>query len=194
MGRLLELFSRVPQLPRLAPQRPVTRVREDASRQSLQPTYCQRAPLKPTNSRAPGSHQADRLFRVWPSANTLVLGSDTAPSEGASNSPKASPIPSDATIGVVAPVVVRHRSHLLEATPVFLGGCQFPRWALNPPRTPNDPTTHTPCRAAPYAPAFANAAVAEPRTFSVGHPPRHPLSRSRVLSAVKSLSPRPSLR
>jgi hypothetical protein len=136
MGRLLELFSLVPPPPRLAPKQTMTWVREDASRQSLQPTYCQRAPLKPTNSRAPGSHQADRLFRVWPSANTLVLGSDTAPSEGASNSPKASPIPSDATIGVVAPVVVRHRSHLLGGHPCF-------SWGVSASALGSSPATNT---------------------------------------------------
>jgi len=52
----------------------MTRVREDASCQSLQPTCCQRAPLKPTNSRARDSHLPDRLIRVWPSPNTLVMG------------------------------------------------------------------------------------------------------------------------
>jgi len=165
MGRLLELFSLVPPPPRLAPKQTVTWVREDASRQSLQPTYCQRAPLKPINSRARGSHLADRLIRVWPSANTLVLVSDTAPSEPAPDSPKAFPIPSDVAIGGATPVVVRHRSHLFEATPVFLGGCQLPRWGLIPPRTPNDVTTYTLCRAAPLAPVFTDPLDTEPRTF-----------------------------
>jgi len=82
----------------------------------------------------------------------------------------------------------------LEATPVFLGRCQFPRRGFDPPRKPNDATTYTPCRATPCAPTFADTDDAEPRTFSVRHPPRHPLSRFRVLSADKSLSPRPCWR
>lgn len=58
---------------RLAPLNCATWVRQDASRQSLQPTSCQRAPMKPTNSRARGSHHADPLVLNRPSANTLVL-------------------------------------------------------------------------------------------------------------------------
>lgn len=77
MGRLLELDSTLPPSSTvLTPLRKVTRVRQDASHRSLQPTYCQRAPLKPTNSRARGSHLPDRLFPPRPSPSTLVLSSD----------------------------------------------------------------------------------------------------------------------
>jgi hypothetical protein len=67
---------------RLAPTRTKTRMRQDVSRQSLQPTFCQRAPLKPTNSRARGSHLADRLVHRWRSPNTLVLASDQCRPKG----------------------------------------------------------------------------------------------------------------
>lgn len=112
MGRLLELVSALRPIPAvLTPRSSETRVRQDASCQSLQPTNCQRAPLKPTNSRARASRLKNRLFRPWPSPNTLVLGSDTTSSEGAPDSPRASPIPSDAAIGAATPAVICHRSH-----------------------------------------------------------------------------------
>jgi hypothetical protein len=109
---------------RLAPSSR-TQLRQDASYQSLQPTCCQRAPLKPTNSRARGSHLADPLFRDWPSPSTLVLGLDTVPSEEAPDSPRASPIPSDTAIW--RRCISRHAggSHLLRGHPRFFEGCQL---------------------------------------------------------------------
>lgn len=72
----------VPCLRRLAPTTTTTFSRQDASRQSLQPTCCQRAPLKSTSSRARGSHLADRLSGDWPLATTLVMTSEQRPRRG----------------------------------------------------------------------------------------------------------------
>jgi hypothetical protein len=168
-------------------------LRQDASRQSLQPTCCQRAPLKPTNSRARSSHFADRLVRPRPSPNTLVLGSDTTSSEGAPDSPRASPIPSDAAIGAATPAAFVTALTPVGATSFSFGRCQFPRRGLVSSRKPNSAPADAPCRARPPDPALAKPCDLEPRTLSMNNPPRRSPSRSEAPSTDRSLSASPLL-
>jgi len=129
---------------------------------------CQRAPLKPTNSRTRGSHLPDPLFRFRPSPNTLVLSSDAVSSEVAPNSPRASPIPSDATIwrrctsGDTSSLSPPWRPPLF-----FLGGVSVRAWILSrhARRAMWSPTLPVALRR-PVT-AFAMTPDAEPRTLSL---------------------------
>jgi hypothetical protein len=168
-------------------------LRQDASRQSLQPTCCQRAPLKPTNSRARSSHFADRLVRPRPSPSTLVLSSDTTSSEGAPDSPKASPIPSDAAIGAATPAAFVTALTLVRATSFSFERCQSPRRGLVSSRKPNSAPADAPCRAMPPDPVLTKPCDLEPRTLPADNPPRHPPSRSEAPSTDRSLSASPLL-
>jgi hypothetical protein len=167
---------------------------QDVSCQSLQPTSFQyRAPLKPTNSRARGSHLADRLFPPWPSPNTLVKGSNTDSSEGAPNSPRASPVPSDAAVGAATPVVViTALTPLLTqgATPVF-GGVSAPVSGSCPfTRTERRNHSHSmslPQAASPLSRGYVHV---EPRTHSMN---THQGIHFQSPKCLPPISPRPPI-
>lgn len=158
--------------PRLAPPTKMTHVRQDASRQSLQPTCCHRAPRKPTNSRARDSHLADLLVGFRLSANTLVLVSKRRLPRGhriARGHFRSRVMP---RIGVAAPAEPSSSSpQQCEATPVFLGGCQLLRWGLVPLQEPNDAGTHASCHAAPTSPCRLTSGLRRGRDFRAATDP-----------------------
>lgn len=198
MGCLLELVSALPPTSTvLTPLRKETRVRQDASHRSLQPTCCQRAPLKPTNSRARDSHLADHLFQPRPSLNTLVLSSDRHRRRGHRIARR------HLRSRVMQQLAPLHQSWSFTvltcptwggATPVFLGGCQSTRWASHLPRGPNDVTIRTPCRAAPDESRLHETVRCRAEDPFRSHPPRCLLSGSGVPSTDRSLPPRPCWR
>jgi hypothetical protein len=91
------------------------------------------SPISATNlssTSTPETHQLScaRLSPRRPPPQSLSIcqhacvGFLPASSEGVPDSPRASPIPSDAAIGAATPVVTRHRSHLLRGHPCFSWG------------------------------------------------------------------------
>lgn len=92
-----------------------------------------RAPLKPTNSRARGSHLADLREEGRPAPSTLVLDLNTASFAGALDSPKASPVPSDVAVGAATPVVAVIALTALpeQAATPFFGGVSAPTSSLS---------------------------------------------------------------
>jgi hypothetical protein len=198
MGRLLELVSALPPTSAvLTPLRKETRVRQDASRRSLQPTYCQRAPLKPTNSRARDSHLTDRLFQTlaFPQHACAELGPTL--SEGAPDSPRASPIPSDEAVGAAPPVMAFQRSH----PSLFERGHPCFSWGVSTSALGFSPATqaercghpHSLSRCAERS-RFHESVRCRAKDPFHRHPPRRLLSRSEVPSTDRSSPPRPCWR
>jgi hypothetical protein len=166
--------------------------RQDASRQSLQPTYCQRAPLKPTNSRARDSHLADHLSGNWLPPARSCWHRTQCREEGAPDSPKASPIPSSAADWRRCTGHDRRRSHLRGGRPVFSAGRQLSGGDVIPDREPSGAAVCTPCRAAPRGPAFAEPNRRRTEDPCRSSPPRAPLSRPEVPSIDRSFLPIPA--
>jgi hypothetical protein len=122
MGRLLGLVSLVPPTPSACAS-----VDCDPAE-----TRCL-SPISATNLLSTSTPETHQLPRAWLSPRQpprrptafpqhACAGFQRASFEVAPDSPKASPIPSDATIGVVAPAAVHRRSHLRRGHPFFWGG------------------------------------------------------------------------
>jgi hypothetical protein len=159
-------------LRQLAPTTTMTRSRQDASRQSLQPTCCQRAPLKSTNSRARGSHLADRLFGDWPLATTLMMTSEQRPPRGHRIARGHLRSRVMQQFGVAAPVmtwIALTRHAWWGAASFFLGRSQPLRRGL------------VPC----------SGRTMRPSTLPVAPPPANPLSR---IQKLRCQEPFPSAR
>jgi hypothetical protein len=152
----------------------VTRGEEDASRQSLQPTCCQRAPLKLINSRTEGSHRPAYLRRLRTLAQYACTGVESGSSEPVPDSPKASPTSSGTAIGVACTSRVHHHPQLrqlCQSPPPFCFGRRTPWSGVFFPRTDRatwPPTLHVMlCR---LEPTFVGPGDATPRTcFTAAH-------------------------